>query len=1177
MRALRPVGGTRRHSSLPGSPLLLGFLMLCAAAVATLPLATHAQDLSPREQPYEIPAQGLAEALITYSDQSGVQVVTSGYDLVDRETAGITGTYTAAAALDALLSGSGMEYTVVGESTVALTDPNAPPMTLAPVDPGGAAGEGAGGFGDGNATSVAEARRAGVEEIIVTGQKKEERIQDVPIAISAFSMEQLDAQKIEGGFDLLKAIPNVSFSKTNFTSYNFQIRGVGTQSISATSDPGAAVSFNNVAIIQNRLFEQEYLDVERVEVLRGPQGTLYGRNATAGVINVISNKPKMSTWEGMLDLEIGNYQTQRLRGHFNAPLGDTFAIRGAYAATERDGYTYNAGTDSDVDGRNLWTGRISLGWQPNDRIRADLIYERFYEEDDRLRTGKQLCHRDEGPETLGSVHIETGVPLDPSFVGREEAVALRRAAFGQGCEPGSLYADGAYDTPNGLSYNFVYGSRFGPDVGNRLGENPDGTYAQILTGANPYGDLRQSPDLREIYSPRDPVYRAEADLYQLNVDLDLTDTLTVSSQTAYVDDETYSFQDFNRFASLPIFTDTDDLVVSPFIGDFREFSPGGVFCDPQVGCSETLAGFDIAQAAAEQFSQELRIQSAFDGPVNFSFGANYTNFDVLVDYYIMFNVISAMASSPLFDGHPDPDICRNGWAWDGVVERPADDIFAHCPYVDPNPVDTSRNFGTGGNGEGEGHNYYRSKNPYELESWAGFGEIYWNIRDDLKLTAGLRYTKDTKTFTEIPTQTLLASGFLGGGTVARGYPVAGVIEQEWGEWTGRLVLDWQPVLDFTDESVLYVSFSRGYKGGGANPPKPGFADKAYINDFVVPDIIDQATFDFFDATGAFPVLQLTADEYSDTFEPEFVNGFEIGTKNTLFGGAVMLNATAFYYDYTDYQVSQIRDRTAVNENFDADIWGLELETVFAPSEHWQFLANVGYLKTRIADGETSIDIINRTQGDPGYVLVKPWSQLPSNCIIPVHVAENWAATTGGNGYMAGAQKFCGGLGGFLAIATPTDDAIDPMTGEQWDPLAVNGDGNLLYPEINGGAGLLADLGGNELPQSPNFTVTVGGQYNFDVLREWRSTVRMDYYWQGDSYHRVYNLEPYDRLQSWSNINFSMWVTNERQGVTIEAYVKNLLNDDPITGAFLNSDDTGLTTNVFVFDPRLIGLSIKKEF
>src|SRR3546814_18106016 len=129
-------------------------------------------------------------------------------------------------------------------------------------------------------------------EIVVTAQMLVERIQDVPIAISAFSGEALAAQKVEGGFDLMKAVPNLTFSKSNFSSYNLSIRGIGTKAVSTTTDPGVAVSFHNTALIHNRMLEQEYFDVERVEVLRGPQGTLYGRNATASVVKLHSAKPQ---------------------------------------------------------------------------------------------------------------------------------------------------------------------------------------------------------------------------------------------------------------------------------------------------------------------------------------------------------------------------------------------------------------------------------------------------------------------------------------------------------------------------------------------------------------------------------------------------------------------------------------------------------------------------------------------------------------------------------------------------------------------------------------------------------------------------------------------------------------------------------------------------------------------
>lgn len=1141
---------------------IAGFSLMFFAPLAIAQDGTGAA--TEQTQALNIPAGPMADALDALVQQSGIQLIYRDADVAGITTAGVRGETTVDAALDVLLQGTELVVTRDATGAMAIGTPNSLADT----------GADAGPFAEGSASAnVAAARRAGVEEIIVTGQKKEERLQDVPIAISAFSMEQLDAQKIEGGFDLLKAIPNVSFTKTNFTGYNFQIRGVGTQSISATSDAGVAVSFNSSSVIQNRLFEQEYLDIERVEVLRGPQGTLYGRNATAGVVNVISHKPELGVWEGEIDMEVGNFQTQRLRGIINVPLGETFAARAAFAMTDREGFTYNAGTGRDVDGRDLWTGRISLGWQPNDRLRADFIWEHFQEEDDRLRTGKQLCHRDAGPAMVGSEPTNFGNP-DSQY-----SSLLGPAFLGQGCKPGSLYSAEAFGTPNGLSLSFVMGmllTASEPDFGTaplRLGTDENGNDVAAIQLVDPYGGRRQSESLREIESIRDPVYRATADLVELNIEFDVADGLVLSAQTLYNEDETYSFQDFNRFNTDPVFTDTSKI--NPLQNfDFRNLAPGGVFCDPQLGCSDRIAGFDIAQAAGEQFSQEVRLQSSIDSPVNFSAGVNYTRFETNIDYYVMYNLITAYAlvrpfNAPI-DGVIDYSVCSNSnfTALGGGINTPVsiNDPLAMCPYVDPNPLDTSRNF------EGEGHNYFRSKNPYDLRSLAGFGEIYWNVMDDLKLTAGIRYSDDRKTFVPVPSQVLLAPGITAGGVVNRGYPEKPAIIQGWGEWTGRLVLDWKPSLSFTDETLLYASIARGYKGGGANPPTPGFAtveefietaEAANANELVVNNFLN---------LGIAPVLRLTAVEYGPTFEPEYVNAFEVGAKNTLFGGAVMLNATAFYYNYTDYQVSQIRDRTAVNENFDAEMWGLEVEAMFSPTVNFQILANIGFLKTKIEDGESSIDIMNRTQGSHDYIIAKPWPQLPSNCVAPVAVVENEYRRARENGRGMDPLrvfKFCGGLGGLLGGGN-FNGPIDPSMNMPYD---VDN-----YPEINGGAGLRADLSGNELPNSPNLTANLGAQYGFDMFRgEWRTTLRGDAYWQGDSYHRVYNLEPYDRLEDWYNVNLGIKVEQPAQGLAIELYVKNVLDDTPITGAFLNSDDTGLTTNVFTLDPRLIGLSITKQF
>jgi iron complex outermembrane receptor protein len=1134
--------------------------LLCgAAAVALLIAAAPANAEEART--FTIAPQSLSTALMEFGAQSGKAVMAPMGLMSTKTTEGVTDAAEPEMALAQLLQGTGLTYKRTGD-TFAIVKVAQDPQS------GSAAGGG-----------------AEVEAVIVTAQKRQENIQDVPIAISAFTQKDLEEQKIEGGFDLLKAIPNVTFSKNNFTSYNFSIRGIGTKAVSATTDPGVAVAFNNTPLLQNRLFEQEYFDVERVEVLRGPQGTLYGRNATAGVINVISAKPDMDEFEGSIKGEVGNYSTKRVSGMLNIPIvEDKLAIRFAGAYTQRQGYDFNALTGNQVNGRDLWSGRLTVGFNPTDRLRANVIWERFEEDDNRSRTGKQLCHRDAGPTDVDGTPVASG-PNAPF-----EAV-VRPSLFSQGCKAGNLYDNAAFGTPNGLAIPFVFGM-IGLGAGCPVGCNPAyalgvdparGHPVTLLNLADPYASATQSRDLRLIESIRDPVYRAKADIIELNIDFDITDELTFSSQTAYNEDSTYSFQDFNRFNTQPIFNDTSELTtLNGFDSEYQNLAPRpdgspvgtpGIFCDPQLGCTDRLVSFDIAQGKGRQFSQEFRLQSDFDAPLNFSLGANYTRFNTLVDYYIFANVLTAYALMVPFNGYSGigevrPEVCGFGRNW-FVYDDPSgiitgEDPLAVCPYIDPNPIESIN---------GEGHNYFRSKNPYKVKSTAVFGELYWQVDDALKVTAGLRYTHDRKTFIPVPTQTLLAPNFVAGGTVNRGYPEDEPIKQKWGEWTGRLGVDWKPDLSFTDDTMLYAFYSRGYKGGGANPPSPGYAD---LDDLRAQEIPYGFYEGFIDELLSFPVpvplvpiLYLTGVEYERTFEPEFVDAFEIGAKNTLMSGALQFNTGAFFYDYKDYQVSQIRDRTAVNENFDATIWGLEFQTVFAPSRDFQIIANIGYLDTKIADGETSIDIMDRTAGNEDWILSKAWFQLPSNCIVPVPVAQTYLNTQEG---LREFWQLCRGVGGLIgSIGYPP---IDAETGAYYDPAYYNGENGTI--DIHGGAGISKQLGGNELPNSPHWTANVGAQYTLD-MEAWKLTLRGDAYWQSQSWARVYNSDPYDKLHGWYNLNLSAWLEFPDQQLKVEFYVKNVLDKSPITDAFLNSDDAALTTNVFTLDPRLIGLSVRKEF
>lgn len=964
-------------------------------------------------------------------------------------------------------------------------------------------------------TPHAAQRTTTLESVNVTAQKRVERIQDVPIAISVFSAQALDDLKIDSGGELLRATPNVNFSKSNFASYNFSIRGIGTKALSVASDPAVAISFNGMPLVRNRLFEQEYFDVDRVEVLRGPQGTLYGRNAIGGVVNMLPNLPSTDGFEAFVKAENGNFSSRRGQAMLNVPLSDTFAIRAAGAFTQRDGFDYNTQTERRVNGRDLWSARASALWTPSERVTASLVWEHFQEDDDRSRTGKQLCTRDPGPDKVGNHQIKD---------------IWSRNFLSQGCLPGSLYSDDAFGTPNGGSLPQVLGVA---GIGTPIGFRPGSRTPIWAVGGpgqgtvDPYRDRKQSPNLREIATDYDPRFKADNDVVQLNFDAELTPHLTFTSQTGYSRDSYWSTQDYGRYSSDPIFNDSDGLVDRQG-NPVHSITPGGVYTDPQLGPSKGMLSADLVDARSRQWSQEFRLRSQFDGRFNFNVGVNYLDFQIDESYYVFNNLYSLLAelfyNQPPAIGKP-PRECEPGYSKPYLPGFPLS-----CVYIDPNGIDSL---------DGNGHNYFRSRNVARTRSLGVFGEGYWQLSDTLKLTTGLRHTWDRKTTTPYPTQLLLAPDYRAGGYVNSGYPADEDIVQKWGETTGRVVLDWTPDIGFTDHTLIYASYSRGYKAGGTNSPLIG-GDRDF----------------------------LSFNDVDPRFRPEFVNAFELGTKNTLAGGRVQLSASAFYYDYKDYQVSQIADRATLNENFDATLYGLDLEAAWQATERLRFNANLGYLKTRIANGEQSIDVLDRTQGNPDWIVVRPWLQQSSNCIAPVEIVGKLLDAIGaGTAPQNILNQLCnsknGLFGGFLLPGSPYSDRL----GFTYDP-EVDGP--------NGGRGFMADLGGNELPNAPRITFNLGTQYTLPLRANWDLTLRGDYYRQGKSYARVYNTEV-DKLRAWNNINLSFTLENLSSQVAIQLYVKNLLDAAPITDAFVNSDDTGAGSNVFTLDPRIIGLSISKRF
>ncbi|MEX0645585.1 MAG: TonB-dependent receptor, partial [Parvularculaceae bacterium] len=229
------------------------------------------------------------------------------------------------------------------------------------------------------------------DEIVVTAQRTEQSLQDVPIAVSAFGGDDLQARQLESFSDIQFNIPNFQFTRSQFTGSAIAIRGVGNFLVAASSEPAVSVHINDVFIGAPRLFETEFFDIERLEILRGPQGTLFGRNATAGVMNVITAKANPDQTEGYIDAEYGNYDAIKVHGAVNVPLSDTLAIRLAGTTIQRDGYTTNTFSGQDIDDRDIHAIRVSTRWLPTDNTTIDFMASYMREDDHRMRYQKQAC------------------------------------------------------------------------------------------------------------------------------------------------------------------------------------------------------------------------------------------------------------------------------------------------------------------------------------------------------------------------------------------------------------------------------------------------------------------------------------------------------------------------------------------------------------------------------------------------------------------------------------------------------------------------------------------------------------------------------------------------------------------------------------------------------------------
>ena len=950
--------------------------------------------------------------------------------------------------------------------------------------------------------------------IIVTAQRQAQSAQDVPIAVSAFSSAALEAQQIENSSDLQLTLPNITFTKTNFTSSSFTIRGIGDLCVGVSCDQATAIHLNDSPLFSTRLFETEFFDLERVEVLRGPQGTLFGRNATAGVVNVVTAKPRMGEFQASGDAEYGNFNAIKVKGMVNVPIGDNIAFRGAGVYVKRDGYTTNLNGGPNLDDRDLYSVRGSLRFEPSPDTTIDLYASYFRENDNRMRIQKQYCQRDP-TGILGCLNNSRNAEAFNANSTFTAALSSAEFLATQGIPTafalGSLYGLDQYSgvsipadprtvntafTPEYFTSELTFQGKIEHDFG-PISAQLSGTYQKVKLDSRQ--DYNNNIGRRDIYAPAlNTLAAAAAGLVP-----GLPASYFAPLAAAIIP---------NGPSGILCTSDTDTIGLGSFGGNRI--------------CATTPLQFDRSNQENSSWSAEAIISSDLDGPFNFLVGGIYADYHLTENSYYVnafaIDYVTGLLGSFTSLGNSLPP------------------SFLGTPYFRNNTDDL------------------------KVTSYGLFGEVYFDISDRLKLTGGLRYNNDKKNVRArstlasflVPysqTTDAFSSPFVGSYDADPGTPGNQIVqlrEVKFNEITGRAVLDYK----ITDDNLVYFSYARGYKSGGLNPPlQPIFA---------VPE----------------------------SFRPEQVDSFEIGSKNTFADGALQLNVTAFYYKYKDLQLSKIVARTAVNENIDADIYGAEIEAIVRPDPDWMINLGFSYLHTEVKGDTFNSDPRDFGGGRSDAVIIKDITNA-SNCAV--------ASTTGN---AAGVNQFVNTINGAInaglvpglaaganlqpTTAFPANGGIAStgafgVCGVLQAAAAGAFAGAGINPAAFGGieyfsAGIPKNIRGNTLPQAPQIKFSTGVQYTANFDNGMSLVPRVDIAYTGESFGSIFNGNV-NRIKGYAQANAQIQLNGTDDRWYVRGFVQNIFDSNSETGLYVTDQSSGLYTNVFTLEPRRYGIGAGFKF
>ncbi|MBR9913126.1 MAG: TonB-dependent receptor [Gammaproteobacteria bacterium] len=686
-----------------------------------------------------------------------------------------------------------------------------------------------------------QATAAALEEIVVTATRREESLQEVPLAVSALTADQLTKGGIFETTDLNRSSPNLQVSSAYGEAQpNFSIRGVGVGTeYNANAASPVGVYVDQVYQTFRPSHGQQLYDMEQIEVVRGPQGTLYGRNTTGGAVNFITRKPQLAETNGNLTIGYGNYSRKNMQGAVEfTPVADKFGVRVAGTWVEADPYVENklaAGNNTFVAG------------------------------------GASGLNRNSGKDPGG--YENYGLRATFRFVPSDNVDLMLKVYKGEN--------DGGTEVP------IATGQSKSNDVIDYTNSNYLlAPYVQMINGLAPglipeqYSQSARGLDIREVETNSVGQMLIKTEGVVFTADVTLNDNLSLIAITGYDS------------------------------GEYHQ--------DPTTDCDATpLSACTIGyNSDFDAYNIDVRLDYQ-NGPLKLIAGAFYGSDSITNDNKPNFFNFTRDVNAAL-------GVSTSYWNPGGLILS-GNGLPADLP--------------TGITG--------LQHNQQDRDSWAIYGEANYELTEDLNLTVGLRYSDDTLEYSEgLSTfyddagtaRALFVSDFvnpLSGGfapyfledlydsagnlvapasALNGGAPMPNPLQLEGGSdsISGRIILDWH----VTDGTMLYASYSRGYRAGTMNGLSYASANQVYF----VPE--------------------------------EEVDAYEAGFKSRLMDDRLQLNGSLFYYDYVGQQ-GQIVDNTATAflVSLDGEITGAELDAKFAATDNLTLTAALGWLDSEYEDGE----------------------------------------------------------------------------------------------------------------------------------------------------------------------------------------------------------------------------------